>query len=78
MGKASARQAGLKAVVIPYSFLNRDGLGGCVVRRVSIALMGTLCLIRPPTGGRGSESPVQSPKIETIRTDRLRSAHPTA
>jgi len=36
MGKASARQAGLKAAVIPYSFLNRDSLGGCTARRVPI------------------------------------------
>jgi len=39
--------------------------------------MGTLRLIRPPTSERGSEISVQSPKIETIRTDRLRFAHPT-
>jgi len=38
MGKASARQAGLKTAVIPYSFLNRNGLGGCMARGVPIAI----------------------------------------
>jgi len=37
MGKASARQAGLKTAIIPRRFPNRDGLGGCTARRVPIA-----------------------------------------
>jgi len=38
MGKASARQAGLKAATIPRRFLIRDGLGGCTQRSVPITI----------------------------------------
>jgi len=57
MGKASARQAGLAAAVIPRRFPSRDGLGGCPRRGVPItswisASEGTGQYNFPDSGGK--------------------------
>jgi len=72
MGKASAWQVGLKAAVIPCSFLNRDDVGGCPSLFDGHATPGL-----SPERNRGSESPGQWPEIQAIWMDRLRFAHPT-
>jgi len=79
MGKASIRQTGLRAAIIPRRFLNCDSLGRCTQRNMPIAVWWAryACFISL-TSGCGSESPAHWPAIEANRMDRLRFAHPTS
>jgi len=57
MGKASARQDGLKAAIMSRRSLNREGLGRIYrAPRAHRHMMGTLRLDSLPTSGHGSES----------------------